>query len=180
MVFRKSHKVEDELWGTRGVSIHSQLRYLYLKEDGPEMKRKQQVRLSKYYTRPSDTLFLMGLCFVTAITQLLGYKESPAVDSLVPDWGFALWAITLAAGSGLALLGLYWEYPTGLHIELAGRWMLWPSCLAYGIASYAYDQRPLNTFLLLAFGFTCIRRIRAIRERVREWEEVVKAYERSD
>lgn len=120
--------------------------------------------------KPADTIFLMFLCLLSGVTQLFGYSETPAVTTLVPEWAYYFWAVILFLGSGISLAGVLWEYPKGLAIEIAGRWMLWPSCVAYAGASLFYDHRIMSALLLCAFAWTCYARIRDVNDRIKRWE----------
>lgn len=139
------------------------------------MPRKTAVRLWKYW-KPTDSIFLLFLCVISGLTQVLGLDESTAVRELVPKYVFFAWSIILLLGAVIALLGNFMYHknhlPKGLLVEVAGRWMLAPTTLAYAGAVYYYTHNLLNVILLLGFSFACFGRIGEVADKIADWKEL--------
>lgn len=122
--------------------------------------------------KPSDSIFLLVLCFLSGFAQLLG--KNAALTDLLPTWVRIMWNVVLIAGSGTCLLGILWSrQPAGILIELAGRWMLWPPTLAYGVAVVWYNHNWLTAVFVWGFALTCILRARFIERVIQRWREEI-------
>jgi hypothetical protein len=124
--------------------------------------------------RPSDSLFLLFLCVVSGLTQVLGIQESEAVTDIATVLVFTIWSYLLLLGSVVSITGLimykYNHRFKGLLIESAGRWMLAPVTLAYAFAVMYLSHNFLNVILLVGFSAACFGRIGEINDRIREWK----------
>ena len=127
--------------------------------------------INKAIVYPPDTVFLMLLCLLSGLTQLLG---NATVENLVPASILQAWASLLLLGSLVTLAGIFIKaQPKGMLIEQAGRHMLWPASFAYAVAIWYYNHDRLSVFLVVAFGVTCVVRILYIRRLINEWKGIL-------
>lgn len=120
---------------------------------------------------PPDTLFLMGLCVLSGITQLLT-PQNLLVN--VPFYVSVAWSVLLTLGSATTLAGIFWKnLPVGSLIEGAGRSMLWPASFAYGLV-LIYDGDVRTAILTLAFGIICLFRALYIKKVYAEWRGLME------
>lgn len=134
----------------------------------------------KFYRRwwrkwkPTDTLFLLAFCVVSALSQIF---QPPSIQALLPSWMIYFWSGILLIGALTSTVGHVWSKANplslkGLLVEVAGRWMLAPTTLAYASAVLYYSHALLNAIILVSFSLTCFSRIEDINDKVRAWEKV--------
>lgn len=135
-------------------------------------------------TRNPDTVFLIALCLVAGLSQVLSGTEPGTVDALVPTWMALTWGIALIVGATLILVGVFWpQQGTGQLIELVGRSIYGPAALAYAVAIYAAADKgfmvaALGAAPFVGFAVACLVRVWQI---VRRAEHSLKQMrERSD
>lgn len=137
------------------------------------MAKLKRDRLEQAVFRPPDTIYLLIIAILSGIAQFLGRNK--AVEQLVPLWIQIPWSIILVVGALVSLTGIFWtRQPKGVLIEEAGRWMLWPSSLAYAVAVLAYSRNTLSCLFIVGFSLICVIRILFIRRVLYRWVEFKK------
>lgn len=111
--------------------------------------------------------YLLALCVVTGIPQLLGQDTSQSVEEVTPAVVSYGWALALVVGSAAALAGSYWpwrSYATALTLERAGLAVTGYAALIYAAAIVGTTgiSRGVAAGIILAFGASCLRRSRDI------------------
>lgn len=133
------------------------------------MPFSKQLGIVRY---PPDTLFLLFLCVVSGITQLL--NPGDALPTL-PNWLSISWSVTLTFGSVTSLVGIFWkDRPVGFLIEESGRHMLWPACFAYALFLATFGKFGMSPVLVVAFGVTCLFRALYLKRVYNDWRELMK------
>lgn len=107
-------------------------------------------------------LYILYLAFITSLPILLRIAPAPgsvreALPALVPT----VWALTLAGGSAVALVGIYWrERATGLILEQLGLALVGVASLIYCVSVlYVVGSSAGFTVAIVGgFGVSCLRR----------------------
>ena len=133
------------------------------------MPFSKQLGIVRY---PPDTLFLLFLCVVSGVAQLVSPGE---LLSTLPKWVSIGWSVILTTGSLTSLIGIFWkDRPVGFQIEEAGRHMLWATCFAYALFLVGYGKFGMSPILVLAFGVTCLFRAIYLKKIYDDWQELMK------
>lgn len=85
------------------------------------------------YPRHGLVVFLLGLTILSGFRLLIGEPAADSVESTLPGWLVAIWALMISLGAGASLSGIYWQgdIRTGLVTKRFGY-----VCLA--VASFIY------------------------------------------
>lgn len=82
-----------------------------------------------------DTVFLLSLCLLAGIGQLITGDQPASVTETVAPWVGTMWGAFLTMGAITSVAGVFWRGTVrdGQMIELIGRMMFAPPALAYGL-----------------------------------------------
>lgn len=113
-------------------------------------------------------IYGLFLALITSMPILLGIAPKPGtIREAMPGWLGVIWAASLAIGSLLALVGIYWRNrATGLLLEQVGLAAAGAACVVYGgVVLYVAGQDALISAALVGgFGAACLRRYFQIQE----------------
>lgn len=81
-----------------------------------------------------DTVFLLSLCLLAGLGQLLTGDRPSTVTEAVPPWVGTMWGAFLTLGAIICVVAAFWRgtMRDGLMVELLGRLVFAPPALAYG------------------------------------------------
>jgi hypothetical protein len=111
-------------------------------------------------------VFLLLLCFVSGLTQILGAEAPDSLEQNLPSGVVTAWGWMLITGSFSALIGSFWSrnsYATGLTIERVGLFATGVSAVIYGIFVLSLGLNgAVAGGITIGFGFACLLRARHI------------------
>lgn len=111
--------------------------------------------------------FLLALALFTSVQVVFLHPEPSAVDVLLgPGWA-AIWAVSLFAGSVLALAGLYWRGRSlvGASLMQIGYAAFAPAALARGVALLGAGHLD-DAVVIFAFGVVSLARLAQLERRI--------------
>lgn len=105
-------------------------------------------------------VFILVACVISGATTLCGYAEPSSVQSTVPQAVLILWAVALAFGGAIALIGVAIRPPAGLLVERIGMVLLAGPALSYaGALLYVGERRAVvSGAVVAAFGIAAVWR----------------------
>jgi hypothetical protein len=105
---------------------------------------------------------MLFLSFLTALPILLGAPALPgSIRASLPPWVADIWAICLAGGAGLAMLGIYLKRRDwGLILEQVGLALTGVACLVFAGCILAFQgiDGLVGFGIVGGFGAACVRR----------------------
>lgn len=120
-----------------------------------------------YAGRHPFQTYLLALCVVSAVPQILGRRTATSIEALLPHWIATVWLYLLAVGALVALVGSRMpksRYASALVIEQLGLYMVATPALIYAAAIVLYagwGGIPAAS-IVFAFGLSSLIRGRDI------------------
>lgn len=121
-------------------------------------------------TRNPLAVYLLGLCFISGLSLLVGVPTSGSIESELPLYLARTWGLMLTFGSAASLCGMFWQGDrrTGLLIKRVG--MLSLSVAAFVYAAVVLFAAGLKggfvAGIILGFGLACSIQFARINRRV--------------
>lgn len=130
--------------------------------------------------------YILALAVVGSVPLVFGEPTSGSIESALPSLIVLGWALTLIAGCGIALVGVYWplrepitpaSFVTSLFLERLGLAMVWPTALVYAAIIVIETQwrGVLVACIVAGFGWAARRRMR---DCARTFKRALEAKER--
>lgn len=111
-------------------------------------------------------LFMLALTVLVSVPTLLGVAPRPgSIQDAYPGWPGYAWAVVLAVGSAMALVGVYLpDRATGLILEQLGLFCTGIGSLIYGAAALSSvgETAIYPVAIVWGYGVSCCIRGRQI------------------
>lgn len=120
-----------------------------------------------YAGRHPFQTYLLSLCVVSVVPQILGRRTATSIEALLPHWIAAAWLYALATGALVALIGSRMprrHYASALVVEQLGLFIVAGPAFVYALAIMLYagwGGIPAAS-LVFAFGVAALSRGRDI------------------